>query len=98
LKNSTKLNAKSKIENCDIREELFTEENCQKKHGIGSGKNSNADMGERLLLATGLNEFALMQMNLLNLHENVGVSKIYDNLMILLSFKEVDIGALPYEK
>jgi hypothetical protein len=27
---------------------------------------------------TGLNEFALMQMNLLNLHEYVGVSKIYD--------------------
>jgi hypothetical protein len=32
------------------------------------------------------------------MHEYVGVSKIYDNSMILLSFKKVDIGALPYEK
>jgi hypothetical protein len=42
-------------------------------------------------VTTGLNEFALMQMNLLNLHAYVGVSKIYDYSMNLLSFKEVDI-------
>jgi hypothetical protein len=40
-------------------------------------------------VTTGLNEFALMQMNLLNLHEYVGVSKIYVYSMNLLSFKEV---------
>jgi hypothetical protein len=38
---------------------------------------------------TGPNEFALMQMNLLNLHEYVGVSKIYDYPMNLLSFINV---------